>query len=54
MSDQLMVSVNIVTRSEQETVKVFEVLSRAAVGLALEGVYTSVSITSVADEEATT
>jgi len=47
MSDQgkpIMVTVNVVCESQQEAAKVAEVVSRTMLGLALDGLYASMSI----------
>ena len=46
VEQSLMVSVNVVVKTQEAAVRVAELLSRTAVGLGLEGFYASMSITS--------
>jgi hypothetical protein len=47
-----MVSVNVICESQDQALRAMETLSRAAAGLAFEGMkHTSLSITPVEDEE---
>jgi hypothetical protein len=50
VDQSLMVSVNVVVKTQAAAVRVAELLSRTAVGLGLEGFYASMSITSTEEE----
>jgi hypothetical protein len=47
----IILSLTVITEDENVAVKVWEVVGRAAVGLALEGVYVSTNISRAEDDE---
>lgn len=47
----IVVSANVVSKEPEQITRAFEALARAAAGLALEGIYVSVSASTVEDND---
>jgi len=51
MARSIVVQTNVVTESEPDTLRVVEALNRVLVGLAFEGLTTSIQLITIDDEE---